>query len=381
MRIAILSELFPPSTGGQAIRFAELAEVLVQQGHSVDVFCLAHDATVPANENPSPGLTITRPPRVSSYHMPAINLLPRSLTGMVRYAIAARSWLAQGQFDAIIMDQWPLLHVLAIRSRDRRRAVIDWCEVRPGLAYRLFQGLLPRLSAANIAVSEEVQAHIAARSGGPVMLMPSGIMPGCYGAGIPSSRSGLLYIGRLAHYEGIPLLVAAFNELRRRGHACTLTIAGEGPAWVAVQAAITASPYVTDIDLLGEISEEQKRSLLANSKVLVLPGQREGFPRVVAEAMASALPIVTADYPGNGTVGVLRQAGCGVSANPTATDIANGVEAVLSDWDRYSQLAALAAERLDWRQLAAELAPFLYAAANRPARPQRIAEPALSITT
>lgn len=381
MRIAILSELFPPSIGGQEIRFAELAEVLVQQGHTVDVFCLAHNATVAAYEDSSPGLTVTRRPRVPSYRLPTTKLLPRSLTGMVRYAIAARSWLAQGQFDAIIMNQWPLLHVLAIRSRDRRRAVIDWCEVRPGLAYRLFQGLLPRLCAANTAVSEEVQAHIAARSGGPVMLMPSGIMPGCYDAGIPSSRAGLLYVGRLAPHKGIPLLVAAFNELRRRGHACTLTIAGEGPARVAIQAAITASPYVMDIDLLGEVSEEQKRSLLANSKVLVLPSQREGFPRVVAEAMASALPIVTANYPGNGTVGVLRQAGCGVSANPTATDIADGVEAVLSDWDRYSQLATLAAERLDWRQLAAELAPFLYAAANRPARPQRIAEPALSITT
>lgn len=90
MRIAILSELFPPSIGGQEIRFAELAEVLVRQGHTVDVFCLAHDAAVPACETLSPGLTVTRRPRVADYRRPNSKLLPRSLTGMVRYAVAAR---------------------------------------------------------------------------------------------------------------------------------------------------------------------------------------------------------------------------------------------------------------------------------------------------
>jgi len=381
MRIAILSELFPPSIGGQEIRFAELAEVLVRQGHTIDVFCLAHDAAVPACEILLPGLTVTRRPRVADYRRPNSKFLPRSLTGMVRYAVAARRWLAQGQFDAIIMNQWPLLHVLAIRSRDRRRAVIDWCEIRPGLAYRLFQGVLPRLCAANTAVSKDVQTHIAARSRGPVMLMPSGIMAGRYAIGAASSRSGLLYVGRLAQHKGVPLLVAAFTELRRRGHACTLTIAGEGPDRPAIEAAIAGSPYAHGITLLGKVSEEWKRSLLASSKVLVLPSQREGFPRVVAEAMASALPIVTANYPGNGTVGVLRQAGCGVSANPTAAGIADAVEAVLSEWDRYSHCAELAAGRLDWEQLAAELAPFLQAAASGGARTRVVANTAQPVLT
>ena len=300
---------------------------------------------------------------------------------MVRYAFGARRWLARGQFDAVMMNQWPLLHVLAIRSRDRRRAVIDWCEIRQGLPYRLFQSVLPRLCAANTAVSKDVQMHIAARSRGPVLLMPSGIMAGRYEIGCPSDRRGLLYVGRLAHHKGVPMLVAAFTELRRRGHILTLTVAGEGPARPSIEAAIAASPYADDIALLGEVGEEQKRSLLANSKVLVLPSQREGFPRVVAEAMASALPVVTASYPGNGTVGVLREAGCGISANPAPVDIADAVEAVFAEWDRYSHLAALAAGRLDWEQLAAELAPFLQAAASGAARMGRIASSTQPVAT
>jgi glycosyltransferase involved in cell wall biosynthesis len=42
------------------------------------------------------------------------------------------------------------------------------------------------------------------------------------------------------------------------------------------------------------VSDERKYELLARTRLLMMTSQREGFPRVVAEAMASGVPVVTA---------------------------------------------------------------------------------------
>ena len=207
-----------------------------------------------------------------------------------------------------------MLHVLTLRGKDRKRAVIDWCEIRDGQPYRLFQALLPRLVAANTAVSGAVQRHVAARSGGPALLLPSGVNRQAYYAAEPAHRSGVLYLGRLSPHKGVPLLIESFTALRKAGMTERLTIAGAGPALAEVAAAKAASAFADDIHLLGEVSEEHKRALLARNRVLVLPSRREGFPRVVAEAMASALPVVTTRFPQNGTAMVAAPAYVGLAA-------------------------------------------------------------------
>lgn len=50
MKIALVTELFPPSVGGQEIRFKEFAEEFARLGHSVDVFTIDHTGKLPAEE-------------------------------------------------------------------------------------------------------------------------------------------------------------------------------------------------------------------------------------------------------------------------------------------------------------------------------------------
>ena len=348
MRIAMLTELFPPSIGGQEVRFAELANALADKGHSVQVLCIKHVATLPEQETLASGVTVIREPYLPNYRQMHGKLLPRSLPGMLRYAFAVWRWLSRERFDLIFLNQWPLLHVLALPRRARRCAVIDWCEIRDSGPYRLFQALLPRLVAANTAVSTDVQRHIAAHSRGPVLMLPSGIARERYSAADPASRRGVLYLGRLAHHKGVPLLIASYEELCRHGFAEPLIIAGAGPEQEAIQAAVTASPYAAQITMAGMVSEERKLELLSAARVLVLPSQREGFPRVVAEAMASGLPTVTTRYAGNGTVGVVEEFQCGLCADPEPAAVAAAIAAVYSDWGVYSARAEAGAARLDW---------------------------------
>ena len=358
MRLVMLTELFPPSVGGQEVRFLELAQELAKQNHAVDILCIGHDASLPAFEQLGPSITISRQPFVNLYR-PGAGRFPRSPIGMVRYALTCRQWLKGRHFDAILLNQWPLLHVLTLRGKDRKRAVIDWCEIRNGQPYRLFQALLPKLVAANVAVSAAVQRHVAALSGGPVLLLPSGINRQAYYSAAAAQRSGLLYLGRLSPHKGVPLLIESFAALRKTGFTERLAIAGAGPAMAEVAAAKAACAFGDEIDLLGEVSEAHKRALLARHRVLVLPSQREGFPRVVAEAMASGLPVVTAHYPQNGTVGVVQDSGCGEVAEPAADALAAAIAAVCSDWSRYSQAASQAAAGLDWSLLANSFTGFV----------------------
>ena len=366
MRIALLTELFPPSIGGQEIRFAELANALALRGHSIQVLCVKHAIELPTSEQIKPGVNVLRRPFVKNYRLPQGSMLPRSLLGMIRFALSARKLLRSEAFDAVFVSQWPLLHVLALSAHDRQHTIIDWCEIRDTSLYRLFQNFLPRIVGANTAVSDDVRKHILLRSSGPVLLLPSGIARERYWAQESSKRSGVLYLGRIAHHKNVPMLVSAFNELCRRGSTENLIIAGTGPALDEVKAAIAASSFKERITLAGMVSEERKLELLSHSRMLVLPSQREGFPRVVAEAMASGLPTITTIYPGNGTVGVVESFDCGLCVKPDAGDLATAMETILADWDSFSARSSAGAVRLDWSSIVVEFEYFLGHVLDRP---------------
>jgi len=106
-------------------------------------------------------------------------------------------------------------------------------------------------------------------------------------------------------------------------------------------------------DFEGE--DKTKIEILARSEILVIPSRREGFPRVVAEAMASGLPTVTVDFPENGTKTVVLQYGIGKVAKPDARELATTVAAVLQDWRTYSEKALEHSKELDWKILVQKL--------------------------
>jgi len=350
MRIGIITELFSPSIGGQEIRFAELSQVLVSRGHAVDIYCIGHQRGLPRTERIG-GAVVHRGPYDPAYTRPFIRALKRAPWTVVRYALWARRAVRGTDFDLLIYNQWPYLHILLARCAARRTAVIDWCEVRGGWPYRLAQSLLPPRVALNMAVSPSVQGSIAKQSGQDVAYMPSGIHCSRYRHKPKAERDSILYLGRIIEHKNLPLLVDAFGILRAGGYAGTLRIAGSGDDMGALEAHVSKSPDCDRIELLGHVDEERKVELLAGSEVLVIPSRREGFPRVVAEAMASGLPVVTAGFPDNGTAAVVRRYGCGIVTATTALALADGISRLLSEWAEYSVRCLHRAPELDWSAL------------------------------
>ncbi|MBN9024611.1 MAG: glycosyltransferase [Rhizobiales bacterium] len=354
MRIALLTELYPPSIGGQELFFEGLGRALADRGHRVEVFCIGHAAGLPAEETLD-GIAVHRFPSDPAYRSPPRAWMKRAWPTIFRYAFWTRRRLRDDDYDLVVLNQWPLLHAVTLPRRLRRRTVLHWCEVRNGRFYATVQRWLPRLSGHNAAISDVVATAIGTTSERPFLVLTSGLRLGEYHSAPARMRSGILSLGRIVEHKNLPLLVSAFEQLRQGGYAGRLTIAGDGPGLASLKAVIAASPVGGDIALAGPVSDEDKAKLLAEHELFAIVSQREGFPRVVAEAMASGLPVLTAGYPGNGASDIVRAAGCGLVAEPAPAALADAARAILGQWAAYSEAGLRFAADLDWSWIAERL--------------------------
>lgn len=354
MRIALLTELYAPSLGGQELFFEGLGRALVDRGHKVEVLCIGHAEGSPATEVVD-GITIRRHPQDPTYKTPPRAWMKRAWPSIFRYALWTRRVARTEDYDLLILNQWPLLHAATLPRSARQRAVLHWCEIRGGRFYGTLQKWLPRFAAYNAAISQAVATAIGGASGRPFFLLPSGLRLEEYRSTPRSARSGILSLGRVAEHKNLPLLLATFEQLKQRGFEGKLTIAGDGPVMEDLRKAVAGSPVGHDVEILGPVTDLEKCRLLADSALFMITSRREGFPRVVAEAMASGLPVVTTDYPGNGTKDVVRATDCGLVADPEPSALAEAAETALQRWNRYSDNGLAYAQSLDWATMAQDL--------------------------
>lgn len=115
----------------------------------------------------------------------------------------------------------------------------------------------------------------------------------------PASVPIVLFAGRILREKGVREFVEAARILKQSGHDARFLMAGapdHGNPSSFSAAEIDAWRADGLVEPLGHVSD--LRTLLSQAAMLVLPSYREGGSRVILEASAMQLPVVTTDVPG-----------------------------------------------------------------------------------
>lgn len=352
--IIFVTELFHPSVGGQEIRFLELAEVFIGHGWNVEVLTIGNKPGLKPSEVIN-GIKVLRLIEAGNYQRPG-SKIPRNPITILKFSLEVRRYLQTHPADLIMFNQWPVLPQL-MRPKTKALTVHDWCEHRSGAFWKFVNSKLAKSTDKHTCVSAGLEVTLQEKyqlSNSEVI--PSGIHTSLYKPS--ASKSGILFFGRLAGHKHPEDAIKAMIKARERGLDDFLTVAGGGPLLDELKSKYGHLPFIR---ILGRVSDELKCQLFADHRLYLLPSEREGFPRTIAESMACGTPVITTLYPDNGSVDVVRRFKCGVAVEPTVDAIADGILA-LSDpaqWKHYSSQGLEASARLDWDVLFGTFCKFV----------------------
>ncbi len=102
----------------------------------------------------------------------------------------------------------------------------------------------------------------------------------------------LCFVGVLETSKGIEQLISALSLITRPDQLKKLVVVGDGSLRPILMAAATSSPV--NVDFRGYLPRHAINDVYAESHVIILPSDSEGFPKVIAEgASYGCIPIVT----------------------------------------------------------------------------------------
>jgi len=294
VRIAYVTESFPPDVNGVASTAMRVAEQLVRRGHEPLIIAPAAARHMPTLRTEFP---VTRVPAVSLPLYPGFRL---GLPGpQVRAAIARHGADIVHLAGPVILGAGGCaaacrlgLPIVAVYATDMAAYARAYHLSRAGEAYcwrRLRR--IHNMADRTLAPSEATAATLRARGFRRVQVWGRGVDAVRFD---PSRRSDRLrselapggevivgYVGRLAAEKRLDLLagVASLPGVR-------LVIVGAGPAEAAARRALPGALF------LGQRQGDELARVYASLDIFVHSGPHETFGNTLQEAAASGLPVV-----------------------------------------------------------------------------------------
>jgi glycosyltransferase involved in cell wall biosynthesis len=150
------------------------------------------------------------------------------------------------------------------------------------------------------------------------------------------------FIGRLDPKKGLENLLDACAMVKADGTSFTLAIAGGGPERYiqALRSQAVTLGLDGEVRFAGEVHNRAKRVFFEGINLLVVPSHIENFALVVAEALASGIPVIASQ----GTPwAAVEEKGCGLWPKNSPADLAQAIQRM-----RYAPLAAMGARGREW---------------------------------
>lgn len=141
----------------------------------------------------------------------------------------------------------------------------------------------------------------------------------------------ILYVGRLIEQKNIPLLVSTVETVvMNRPDQVRCTIIGNGPMRDHIQKSFKKYIDNGTVTLIEEVSRSEMVEYFAKADIFLLTSYFEGFARVLMEAAASGVPIVTTRVSGVKNVIIENETGI-VIEQGDVEGLANAVLKLIDD--------------------------------------------------
>lgn len=104
----------------------------------------------------------------------------------------------------------------------------------------------------------------------------------------------ILYTGRISEEKNLETLFFAYKEVQEKIDDVKLTIIGEGHYLFTLKK-LEKKLGIKGVNWLGNVSQEDISRYYKTSKLFILPSKKEVFGISLLEAMASGIPVITAN--------------------------------------------------------------------------------------
>ncbi len=304
LRVAFVTETYPPEVNGVALTVARVVSGLRARGHEMQLVRPRQETDgarggADARELLVSGLPIPRYPHLKM-GLPAGRLL-------------ARVWTANRPDVVHVATEGPLGYSAANAARRLGIAVtsdfrtnfhaytrhygIGWL-ARPILGYlRAFHNH----TATTMVPTEALRCQLTMEGFDNLVVVGRGVDAGRFD---PSHRSEelrrtwgagpeqpvALYVGRLASEKNLGLLVRSFHAISLAQPAARLVLVGDGPMRESLRSALPEAVFA------GQRHGADLAAHYASADLFVFPSLTETFGNVTPEAMASGLAVVAYDH-------------------------------------------------------------------------------------
>ena len=388
MRIAFVTETYPPEVNGVALTVARFVAHLRDRGHQIELIR-------PRQRDDGDRKTKAAAPGAPADWLSAglpIPMYPDLRFGLMRPARLARHFVATRPQLVHVVTEGPLgwAAVRAARqlgipvTSDFRTNFHQYSRYyRLGWLSSAIGGYLRRLhnrTARTFVPTQRARAELLAAGFERVEVVGRGVDAERFSPrhrsarlraawGVGDDCPVLLYVGRLAAEKNVALALTAWQRALELVPSARMVLVGDGPLRSELQRRYPTAHFA------GMQTGEALATHYASADLFLFPSLSETFGNVTVEALASGLPVIAFDAAAAGEFIEDKVAGRLIAPGHDAAFIeAVGVLASLhSELAPMRAAACAAAARADWGAVLSLLEDyFLEVAADAAARPSKL---------
>ena len=383
LRVAMVSETYPPAINGVATHVAQMIEALRARDHEVQ---LIRPREISAMHNGKP----SKPKPVQTQTL-AIARYSALKSGLPAKQALLRLWSLNRPDIAHIVTEGPLgWSALAVAHKLRIPSCSDFHhdthsfspQYGVGWLRKPIAGYLRRFhnkAQCTLVPTPALRDELTNEGYRNLRVVRRGVDTRLFNPerrsrtlrkrwGVADGQLVALYVGRLVTEKNLPVLIQAYTAMRAAVPGLRLVVVGDGPERHALQA------QEPGILFAGTQTGAALAEHYASADIFLFPGTRETFGNVVIEAMASGLAVVAHKHAAAAAhiVHTARNENGVLAPLNNSHEFVNLAVRLACDPQRVAALgraARLAMEPLDWRLTGADLETALreiIAAQHRP---------------